>query len=78
MNKISIENLRHRAWILANLSIDTLNKLNDIIYENSESKPVKIENNPEDLTNISLQYIQNGIEIFIINNYILASTSLSY
>lgn len=64
MSSPSIADLRHRSWSLANTSIDILNLLNDVIYENSPNKPVKINNKPEDMTNISLQYIQDGMEIF--------------
>ncbi|MES2613877.1 MAG: hypothetical protein V4591_00515 [Bdellovibrionota bacterium] len=60
----TIVDLRHRAWSLANKSIDALNSLNEVIFESSPNKPAKIENKPEDLSNISLQYIQDGIDIF--------------
>jgi hypothetical protein len=60
----TIADLRHRAWNLANRSIDTLNNLNEVIFDGSSNKPEKIENRAEDLSNINLQYIQDGIDIF--------------
>ena len=59
--------LRYRAWILANKAIDTVNGLNDVIYEGASNKPARIDNKPEDQTNINLQYIQDGINVC--NNY---------
>jgi hypothetical protein len=67
MSTITIPNLRKRAYILANNSIDAINSLNDVIYEGSPNKPGKLENKPEDLNNISLKYIQDGIDIYNIH-----------
>ena len=64
MSSPTIADLRHRAWGLANTSIDVLNGLNDVIYEDSPNKPMRINNKPEDMTNISFQYIQDGMDIF--------------
>jgi hypothetical protein len=64
MTTTSISNLRYRAWQLANKAIDTINNLNDIIYEGSPNKPPKIPNKTEDTSNINLQYIQDGIDLF--------------
>lgn len=60
----SIPELRRRAWMSANKSIDTLNSLNEIIFDGSPNKPLKIENKPENKNKISLKYIQEGIDVF--------------
>ncbi len=64
----TIADLRHRAWILANKAIDTVNNINEVIYEGLTNKPARIENKPEDTTNIKLQYIQDGIDVY--NSYL--------
>lgn len=61
---MTIADLRHRAWGLANTSISIINSLNDIIYEDSSNRPARINNKPEDVNNISFQYIQDGIDIY--------------
>lgn len=73
MSTPTISNLRYRAWILANTAINTVNSLNDIIYEGASNKPAKIDNKPEDTTNINLQYIQDGIDVC--NSYTTEITS---
>ena len=72
----TIPDLRKRAWSIANSSINLLNNLNDIIFEDSSKKPAKIEFKPEDTSVISLQYIQDGIDIYNVNkNEISQKTS---
>jgi hypothetical protein len=68
MSSPTIVDLRHRASSLANRSIDALNSLNEVIYDGLSNKPEKINNILEDTSNISLQYIQYGIDVF--NSYI--------
>lgn len=68
MEVATIADLRKRAWSLTNKSIDALNDLNACIYEHTLNIPVKIENITEDINNISLEYIQDGLDFY--NNYI--------
>ena len=60
----TIPDLRRRSWFQANRSIDALNDLNAIIFEGSANLPPKIEKIPEDMDNISLDYVQKAIDIF--------------
>lgn len=57
----TIPDLRRRAYILANNSINDLNSLNGLIF--TENTPTPIQNVEEDTSNISLDYIQKGIDI---------------
>ena len=68
MTTPTISNLRYRAWQLANKAIDTINNLNDVIFENSPNKPPRVGNKQEDTNNINLQYIQDGVDLF--NSYL--------
>lgn len=61
MSSPTIADLRKRAYILANNSINDLNFLNSVIYP--YNTPTPIPNIEEDTTNISLDYIQKGINI---------------
>ena len=61
MSSPTITDLRKRAYILANNSINDLNFLNSLIY--MDNSPTPIPNIEEDTTNISLNYIQKGIDI---------------
>ena len=61
---MSATDLRRRSWLMANNAINLINSLNEVIFEESANKPPKIENRPEDATNVSLQYIQDGIDLY--------------
>ncbi len=78
----TISELRKRVWHLANKSIDALNNLNEIIFKGASAsvKPQKIDNESEDLKNINLQYIEDGINTFhkYISEVNLKSDYLSY
>ena len=72
----TIPDLRKRAWSIANSSINLLNNLNAIIFEDSANKPSTIDIKPEDTSIISLQYIQDGIDIYnVYNNEISQKTT---
>lgn len=62
----TIPDLRRRAYILANKSINNLNSLNNLIF--TDNAPTPIENIEEDISNISLDYIQKGIDV--VNQYL--------
>ena len=63
----TIPDLRKRVWTVVNQCIDSVNNLNSVIYEDSINMPDQIEKKPEDSSNISLQYIQDGIDLY--NSY---------
>ncbi len=59
----TIPDLRIRIISILNDSINILNRLNDIIFEDIEGKPNFIPVIEEELNNISLEYLINKINL---------------
>ncbi len=58
----SISELKNRVYLRANELILTINSLKDIIYENSSNKPKYTDEIVVNKKDISLLYIQKGID----------------
>lgn len=55
----SLPELRHRAWIIANNTIEYINKTNEIFYSGLNNKPAPLEKiEKEEVNNITFIYIQ--------------------
>lgn len=60
----TIQQIRKRAWEIANNSIKYINAFNDALYEGFKERPPKIpELGKEEENNISIGYIQSLVKI---------------
>ncbi len=64
----SVQELRKRAWDLANNSIRSINKINEILYEGMKKKPEVLKNiDNEEIDNFKVEYVKKLLDITTTN-----------